>query len=61
MRAALAAAAALLFWAGAISGEPRRADAARLMNELMSGRAEVGGPFTGTGADRMAAMLRETL
>jgi protein SCO1/2 len=25
---------------------PRRADAARLMNELMSGKAQVGGPFT---------------
>lgn len=30
----------------ALAQEPRRADAARLMNELMSGKAPVGGPFT---------------
>lgn len=47
MRATLAgAAAALLLCAGPLPAEPRRADAARLMNELMSGTAEVGGPFT---------------
>jgi protein SCO1/2 len=39
-------AAALLLVAGSLPAEPRRADAARLMNELMSGKAEVGGPFT---------------
>jgi protein SCO1/2 len=38
--------AALFVWTGPMSGEPRRADAARLMNELMSGKAAVGGPFT---------------
>ncbi len=27
-------------------GEPRRAGAAQLMNELMSGNAQIGGPFT---------------
>lgn len=31
---------------GALAEAPRRADSARLMNELMSGRATVGGPFT---------------
>lgn len=46
MKAVLAAAAALILWAGAVPAEPRRADAARLMSELMSGKAEVGGPFT---------------
>lgn len=30
----------------ALAEPPRRADAARLMNELMSGKAPVGGPFT---------------
>jgi protein SCO1/2 len=30
--------------------EPRRADAARLMNDLMSGNVPIGGPFTLTGA-----------
>lgn len=36
----------LLSGAGPLPAEaPRRADAARLMNELMSGKAEVGGPF----------------
>lgn len=46
MRAVLAGAAALLLCTAAVPAEPRRADAARLMNELMSGKAEVGGPFT---------------
>jgi len=31
---------------GARADDARRADAARLMNELMSGKAAVGGPFT---------------
>ena len=30
----------------ALAEAPRRADAARLMNELMSGKTKVGGPFT---------------
>jgi protein SCO1/2 len=42
----LAAAAAALLAAAPLGADaPRRQDAARLMNELMSGRAEVGGPF----------------
>jgi protein SCO1/2 len=41
----LAAAAAMLLWPKRISGEVRREDAARLMNELMSGRSPVGGAF----------------
>jgi protein SCO1/2 len=41
----LAAAAAMLLWPKRISGEARREDAARLMNELMSGRSPVGGTF----------------
>lgn len=40
------AAAILLLWIAAAPAEPRRADAARLMNELMSGKAQVGAPFT---------------
>lgn len=43
--ALLAAAAALLPAGGVAQGE-RRADAARLMGELMSGKHPVGGPFT---------------
>lgn len=48
LRAAFAFAAAMLFAVacGARGEEARRADAARLMNELMSGTAPVGGPFT---------------
>jgi cytochrome oxidase Cu insertion factor (SCO1/SenC/PrrC family) len=36
--------------------EPRRADAARLMNDLMSGKADIGGPFTlaGEGGKRVS-------
>jgi len=41
----VAIAAASLFWPRPISGDMRRADAARLMNELMSGKVPVGGPF----------------
>jgi protein SCO1/2 len=37
---------ALCLLGSAGAAEPRRADAARLMNELMSGKAAVGGPFT---------------
>ena len=47
------AAAALLLWmllaapshAQDVGGDPRRADAARLMNDLMTGRGPIGGPF----------------
>jgi protein SCO1/2 len=52
----LAAAAMVLviiaigLWARPISGEARREDAARLMNELMSGKAAIGAPFTLTDA-----------
>ncbi|HKQ27392.1 MAG TPA: SCO family protein [Burkholderiales bacterium] len=52
MRRWVGAAAALLvvviiaLWARPMSGEVRREDAARLMNELMSGKALVGGPFS---------------
>lgn len=45
----------------AAAEEPRRADAARLMSELMSGNAPVGGPFTLTdpsGARRSLADFR---
>ena len=35
----------LLPGADARAGEPQRLDAARLMNDLMSGRAHIGGPF----------------
>lgn len=38
-------AAGIVFSPYSISGEERRADAARLMNELMSGKTPVGGPF----------------
>jgi protein SCO1/2 len=41
----VAIAAAILFWPRPISGEMRPADAARLMNELMSGKVPVGGSF----------------
>jgi cytochrome oxidase Cu insertion factor (SCO1/SenC/PrrC family) len=44
--ATVACAAAIELWPRPISGEVRRADAARLMNELMSGKVPVGGPFT---------------
>ena len=44
---ALVAAAAYIAWRPAPStDEPRRADAARLMNDLMSGKVPIGGPFT---------------
>ena len=43
--AALAAAGALVLAQDSTQGEERRADAGRLMTELMSGRAAVGGPF----------------
>jgi len=45
-RLAACAALALALPGGALAETPRRADAARLMNELMSGKAPVGGPFT---------------
>jgi cytochrome oxidase Cu insertion factor (SCO1/SenC/PrrC family) len=38
-------AAAVLLWPKPIAGGVTRADAARLMNELMSGSVAVGGPF----------------
>lgn len=37
---------ALALAGSALAEAPRRADAARLMQELMSGKAQVGGPFT---------------
>ena len=43
---ALLVAAAAMLPAGDVAGGERRADAARLMNELMSGKVPVGGPFT---------------
>jgi cytochrome oxidase Cu insertion factor (SCO1/SenC/PrrC family) len=42
----IAGAAAFLLFREKPPEETRRADAARLMNELMSGKAQVGGPFT---------------
>jgi protein SCO1/2 len=44
--AVLLAAAAAALPAGEVSGQERRAEAARLMGELMSGKHPVGGPFT---------------
>ena len=49
-RALLALCVALLALNSAAQSEERRADAARLMNELMSGKAPVGAPFTLTSA-----------
>jgi protein SCO1/2 len=46
LRLAACGVLALGLVAGALGEAPRRADAARLMNELMSGKAPVGGPFT---------------
>jgi cytochrome oxidase Cu insertion factor (SCO1/SenC/PrrC family) len=43
---ALAAAALVAAGAAAAGDEPPRADAARLMNELMSGRVPIGTPFS---------------
>jgi protein SCO1/2 len=54
---ASAIAAAYLDARGTPSGEaPRRADAARLMNDLMSGKGDIGGPFTlaGEGGKRVS-------
>lgn len=48
--AAVTAVCAFLSPAAHAQSEERRADAARLMNELMSGKAQVGAPFTLTGA-----------
>jgi protein SCO1/2 len=48
-----------LLWPKRIAGEERRADAARLMNELMSGRAAVGGPFALTDASGRERKLGE--
>jgi len=45
-RLAACGALALGLAGSALAEPPRRADAARLMNELMSGKAQVGGPFT---------------
>jgi len=45
-RLAACGALALGLLGNALAEAPRRADAARLMNELMSGKAHVGGPFT---------------
>ena len=45
-RLAACGALALALLGGALAETPRRADAARMMNELMSGKAQVGGPFT---------------
>jgi protein SCO1 len=44
--AVVAGAAAFRYFREGPPEETRRADAARLMNELMSGKAQVGGPFT---------------
>ena len=60
----LAGAAALLvvavsLWAGRTTGEAPRADAARLMNELMSGKSAVGAPFTLTDQWGRARSLAE--
>lgn len=44
--ALIAGAAAFLHFREKPPEETRREDAARLMNELMSGKAQVGGPFT---------------
>lgn len=44
--AAAALAAAALFLAGAVPAQERRAEATRLMQELMSGEHPIGAPFT---------------
>jgi cytochrome oxidase Cu insertion factor (SCO1/SenC/PrrC family) len=43
---ATAACGLLVFGAGARGGEPQRLDAARLMNDLMTGRGPIGGSFS---------------
>jgi protein SCO1/2 len=45
-RLAASSALALGLLGSALAEAPRRAEAARLMNELMSGKGPVGGPFT---------------
>lgn len=45
----------------AVSAQPSREDGARLMNELMSGKAQVGAPFTLTGASGAHAGKRVSL
>ena len=55
---------ATLHLGGALAEAPRRSDSARLMNELMSGRAAVGGPFTlsdQTGTRRSLGDFRVTV
>lgn len=46
LRLAACSVLALGLLSSALADAPRRVDAARLMNELMSGKAPVGGPFT---------------
>ena len=46
LRLAACGGLALVLIGSALAEEPSRADAARFMNELMSGKAQVGGPFT---------------
>ena len=56
--------AALLCAGGSLAESSRRTDAPRLMNELMSGKAKVGGPFTLTdqyGSRRSLADFRGKL
>jgi protein SCO1/2 len=57
--AAVAAAGALLLAQDSTQSEERRADAGRLMSELMSGRAAVGGPFALTDAAGRLRSLAE--
>jgi cytochrome oxidase Cu insertion factor (SCO1/SenC/PrrC family) len=52
-------AAAVYFFPRGTQSEDRRADAARLMNELMSGKLPVGGPFTLAGPDGKPLALED--
>ena len=54
---ALMGASLLAGWNADAAGEPQRSDAARMMRDLMSGTAAVGGPFTLTDVDADAAVL----
>ncbi len=59
LAAALGAAAALLLACAAPQPPERRAGAARLMGELMSGRHPIGGPFTLAGTDGRPVALAD--
>jgi len=52
-------AAALYFFQREPPREDRRAEGARLMSELMSGKAPVGGPFTLAGVEGKPVALED--